>query len=400
MNRFNYVAKEPETGQIIKGAIQAENEHAAGKLLVERGLIPQAIRDAGLNSWFASITNRVTAKDKILFTRQFATLINAGVPLDQSLRTVSEQTISKPMRAIIEDVHVAVEGGTPIADAMAGHPRVFSNVYVALIRSGEMSGTLDLAMQRLANQLEKDAEVLSKIRGALMYPVIVLIVIALVMGFMLFTIVPQVEGLYTDLGQPLPQLTAIMLRVANFMMNYWWVIVLVVIAMFGGGVQFFRTKRGIKFRDTFYLNIPAFKELFLRLYWGRFCRTTQILLNTGVPLVEALRISTDAVANVTIEYSLNEAIMLVEGGKPLSDSLKMQPYVMPIVPQMAAIGEQSGKMDELLGKAAQILESELDEKVRTISTLIEPVLMVVLAIAAGGMIAAILFPIYQLVGGI
>ncbi len=215
MTRFNYIAKDPETGQIIKGSIQAENEHAAGKLLVERNLIPQAVRDAGLNSVFASITNRITAKDKILFTRQFATLINAGVPLDQSLRTVSEQTISKPMRAVIEDVTVEVEGGTPIADAMAKHPRVFSAVYIALIRSGEMSGTLDVAMQRLANQLEKDAEVMGKIRGALTYPVIVLIVIALVMGFMLFTIVPQVEGLYNDLKQPLPALTKVMSQTSS-----------------------------------------------------------------------------------------------------------------------------------------------------------------------------------------
>jgi type IV pilus assembly protein PilC len=384
----------------MRGSIQAENEHAAGKLLVERGMIPQAVKDAGLNSFLASITNRVTAKDKVLFTRQFATLINAGVPLDQSLRTVAEQTLSKPMRAVIEDVTVEVEGGTPIADAMSKHPRVFSNVYIALIRSGEMSGTLDVAMQRLANQLEKDAEVLSKIRGALTYPVIVLVVIVLVMAFMLFTIVPQVEGLYNDLGQQLPALTAGMLAVTNFLKSYWWIVVLALFGLSGGLVQFVRTKRGQRIVNAFYLNVPMFKELFMRLYWGRFTRTTQILLNTGVPLVDALRISADAVNNIVIEENLHEAILMVEGGKPLSDSLKQQHYVMPIVPQMAAIGESSGKMDELLGKAAQILENELDEKVRTISTMIEPVLMVVLAVVAGGMIGAILFPIYGLVNSV
>ncbi len=174
-------------------------------------------------------------------------------------------------------------------------------------------------------------------------------------------------------------------------------IVVALAFLVGGGVQFFRTKRGRRIMDAFYLNVPAFKQLFLRLYWGRFTRTTQILLNTGVPLVDALKISSEAVNNVVIEDSINEAILLVEGGKPLSESLKQQKYVMPIVYQMAAIGEQSGKMDELLGKTAQILEGELDEQVRTISTMIEPVLMVVLAVVAGGMIGAILFPIYGLV---
>jgi type IV pilus assembly protein PilC len=230
-----------------------------------------------------------------------------------------------------------------------------------------------------------------------MYPAIVVVVILVVMGFMLFTIVPQVEGLYNDLNEPLPALTQIMVSFSNFLINYWWVVVIIVGIIVYMLVQFSKSKKGIQLRDLFYLNVPMFKQLFIRLYMGRFARTSQILLSTGVPMVEALKISSDAVNNVIVQESLEKATVRVANGKALSESLKIQKYIMPILPQMVAIGESSGKIDEMLGKAASVMEDELDEMVRTISTMIEPILMVLLAVMAGGMIGAVLFPIYSLV---
>ena len=398
MKRFIYHAKEQRTGKKIKGSIQAESERAAGKLLIERGYIPESLKEEG--SDFISKLNKVTTKDKLLFTRQFATLIGAGLPLANSLRTVSEQTQNKSMRAIIETILADVEAGKSLGDAFAKHPQVFDKVYLSLVRAGEVSGTLDESLKRIAMQQEKDAAMMSKIRGAMTYPAIVLVVIVLVVVFMMVTVVPQVEGLYEDLGEELPALTAFLVALSAFFASFWWLILIFLGGLVWGFLQFRKTKTGIQFFATTKLNMPIFKGLFQRLYMARFSRTSQILLATGVPMLDTLKISGDAMNNVTVQKSVDEAAERVQAGKQLSDSLKDKDYILPLVPQMASIGEQSGKIDEMLGKAAQVFEDELDEQIRTISTMIEPILMVFLAIVAGGMVGAILFPIYSLVNTI
>jgi len=398
MKRFTYVANDSKTGQKLKGSIQAENERLAGKLLLDRGLIPNQISEEGTGEGFlASFTNKIATKDKIVFTRQFATLIGAGLPLSTSLRTVAEQTNSKPMKVVIEDILASVEGGKSLADSFSKHPKVFDKVYLALVAAGEMSGTLDESLKRIAMQQEKDAAMMSKIRGAMTYPAIVLVVILIVVAFMMFTVVPQVENLYNDLRQPLPALTAVLVGFATFLTRFWWLaIIILAIAVFFIA-RFLRSDGGVKFMAVFKLNVPIFKGLFRRLYMARFARTGQILLATGVQMLDTLRISGDAMNNVVVQKSIDTAAEKVKGGRALSESLKGQDYILPLVPEMINIGEQSGKIDEMLAKAAQVYEEELDEQIRTISTMIEPILMVLLAVVAGGMIAAILFPIYALV---
>ena len=398
MKRFTYVANDSKTGQKLKGSIQAENERLAGKLLLDRGLIPNQISEEGTGEGFlASFTNKIATKDKIVFTRQFATLIGAGLPLSTSLRTVAEQTNSKPMKVVIEDILASVEGGKSLADSFSKHPKVFDKVYLALVAAGEMSGTLDESLKRIAMQQEKDAAMMSKIRGAMTYPAIVLVVILIVVAFMMFTVVPQVENLYNDLRQPLPALTAVLVGFATFLTRFWWLaIIILAIAVFFIA-RFLRSDGGVKFMAVFKLNVPIFKGLFRRLYMARFARTGQILLATGVQMLDTLRISGDAMNNVVVQKSIDAAAEKVKGGRALSESLKGQDYILPLVPEMISIGEQSGKIDEMLAKAAQVYEDELDEQIRTISTMIEPILMVLLAVVAGGMIAAILFPIYALV---
>ena len=401
MKKYNYEARDSASNKIVKSVVQADSENAAAKLLTAQGFVPLKIElQDDKTNFFARFSGRITTKDKVVFTRQLATLIGAGLPLAQSLRTVQEQTTNKRMQEIVQEIISDVEGGKSLSDSFTKHPEAFNKVYVALVSAGETSGTMDDSLKRLAAQQEKDAAMMSKIRGAMMYPSIVLVVIILVIGFMLFTVVPQVEGLYRDLNKELPFVTLAMIKVANFFSSLWW---LVILAMIIGGyflAQYLKTEQGIRTKDIFKLNVPLFKGMFRKMYMARFARTGQVLLRTGVPMLDMLRITADAVNNVIISESILRASDKVKGGKALSASLSNEDYFLAMVPQMIKIGEQSGKIDEMMGKTAQVYEDELDEEIHALSTAIEPVLMVFLAIVAGTMVSAILLPIYSLVGNI
>lgn len=400
MKRYNYKAKDKKTGRMVSGSVQAENERAAGRILIDQGYVPQKVSLDDKSGWFAKFQNKVSNKQRIIFTRQFATLIGAGLPLSTSLRMVAEETDDKPTKAMVEDILAQVEGGKTLHDAFAKYPDVFNKLYLSLIAAGEASGTLDKSLQRLATQQEKDANMMSKIRGALTYPAIVLLVIVVVVIFMMVMVVPQVESLYQDMGEELPIATKILVAISNFVVNFWWLIAVLLIIGVWFFVQFRKTDLGQKWLSTFKLNVPIFKGLFLRLYNARFARTAQMLLSAGVPMLEAINISSEAVNNIVLEDQFAQAATMVRSGKPLSTALKGRDYIMPLLPQMAATGEQSGKIDEMLGKAAQVYEDELDERIAAISTAIEPILMVVLAVVAGGIVLAVLFPIYSLVNSI
>lgn len=399
MLTFEYEARDSRSGKHVKADIQAESENAAAKLLLGQGIIPIKLKvkteGKGLLS---SFQNRVTAKDRIIFTRQLSTLINAGLPLAQSLRTVSAQTASKPLVVVVNDIIASIEGGNSLSAALSKHPKVFSDVYIALVAAGETSGTLDQTLERLANQEEKDAEMISKVRGAMIYPGIVLFVIFGVVIFMLVEVLPQVKSLYKDLNQTLPFITAVMLSISDFMIHFWWLMIVLI----AGGIYFLnryrKTAGGRANFDTLKMRFPLFGPLFMKLYMARFCRTGQSLMASGVPMLEMLKIAGRAVDNVHIQKSITRASEKVKGGKALSESITNDENFLPLVPQMISIGEQSGKIDSMMGKAADFYENELDNAIKSISTLIEPVLMVVLALIAGLLVGAILLPIYGLVG--
>lgn len=401
MKRFDYQAKDTSTNKVVKATVQADSEGAAAKLLIAQGFTPLDIKEVDENgSFFGRLTNRITTKDKIVFTRQLATLIGAGLPLSQSLRTVLEQTDNKRLQGVVEDIVASVEGGKSLSDSFAKHPEVFDKVFLALIAAGEASGTLDQSLKRIAAQQEKDAATMSKIKGALTYPLIVLVVIFGVMAFMLFTVVPQVEKLYLDLKKTLPFLTQIMVSTADFLAQFWWLVLILLGIGVYFGLQYLKTPGGIRAMDNLKLNVPLFGKMFRKLYMARLARTGQTLLATGVAMLDMLRITSEAVNNTIIGESIDRAAEKVKGGKALSTALQPEPYILPLVPQMIKIGEQSGKIDEMMGKTAQVYEDELDEEIKAISTAIEPILMVILAVVAGGMVGAILLPIYSLVNGI
>ena len=403
MLTFNYTARDTASNKVVKSTVQAESERAAAKLLMGRNMMPlEIVAEGEKKSVLSALTNRVSTKDRVIFTRQLSTLINAGLPLAQSLHTVQEQTTNKKLKSIAQDIITSVEGGSSLADAFGKHRDVFNELFIALVAAGEVSGTLDKALERIADQQEKDAEIASKVKGAMVYPAIVLLVIAGVIISMLTTVVPQIENLYHNLHKELPFITAIMVAGAKILTNFWWLLLLGA----GAGIYFLKryiaTDNGRHALDTFKLNVPMFGELFRKLYMARFTRTGETLLVSGVPMLEMMRIGSQAIGNVVVKESVVRASEKVKSGKSLSSSLKNEDYILPLVPQMISIGEQSGSIDGMMAKAATFYENELDNTIRSISTAIEPILMVVLAVVAGGMVAAILLPIYGLIcsGGI
>jgi type IV pilus assembly protein PilC len=400
MLAFKYTARDPGTGQYIKAEVQAENEQAASKLIRKEGLVPIDIALAEKSAvGFGSYFNKVKSKEKVLFSRQLSTLINAGLPLVQSLRSVNNQTASKPLKVVINKIISDVEAGTTLSGAMAKHPQIFNQVYTSLIAAGEISGTLDKALERLAIQQEKDADLATKIRGAMVYPIIVLLVMLGVVGFMVVKVLPQVKVLYEGMpGASLPFITKFLLSISDFVIQFWWLVIAVLVAMVFFTTRWARTGPGKEVVDKVKMHAWPIGPLFQKVYMARFARTGGTLVASGVPLIQMLEITASSVSNVHVERSILRAADKVKGGKALSDSLEGDPNFLELVPNMLRIGEQSGSMESMMNKAADYYEKEVDEQVKAISTIIEPVLMVVLGVVAFVIVAAVLLPVYGLAG--
>ena len=398
MKTFTYTARDNATGSVVNSIIQADSERSAASILLSQELSPLSITEQNRGSILDKITNRIRGKDKVFFTRQLSTLVEAGLPITQSLHTILDQTKNKRMQEVIQDIITSVEGGKTLHDAVAKHPDVFNNIYIALVRAGETSGTLDRSLKRLADQQEKDEAMMRRIRGAMYYPSIVLLVIVMVLVFMLVTIIPQIEQLYAGLNKPLPLATAALVWMANAVKYYWYLIIAGVFFVVYFFRQYMRTETGIKMSSNLKLNAPVISRLFRKMYMARFTRTADTLLEAGVPMLDMLDVAADAVDNVYIANSINVAAERVKGGMALSKAISDQEYFNELGPQMIKIGDQSGRISQMLGKVASVYEDELDEEIKAISTIIEPALMVFMAIMAGGIVMAVLMPIYSLVG--
>lgn len=399
MLTYKYSARDSASGQKVSAEVQADSELAAAKLIRQQGLAPLEIKLASTGGSLGKYFNKVKTKDKILFSRQLSTLINAGLPLIQSLRTVAGQTQSKPLKAVINEVITDVEGGSALSVSLARHPDVFNQIFISMIAAGEASGTLDASLERLSNQQEKDAEVLAKVKGAMVYPLIVLLVMVGVVSFMLVKVLPQVEVLYDGMsGAELPFLTKILLSVSHAIMDYWWVVLIILGLCAFFGSRWLRTVTGKRLFDGFKMKAWPAGPLFMKLYMARFARTATTLVASGVPLLQVLEITAEAINNVHISDSLHRAIEKVKAGKSLSESLAGDPHFLQLVPDMLRIGEQSGAIEQMLAKTADYYEKEVDNQIKTVSTIIEPVLMVVLGLVAFIIVAAVLLPVYGLAG--
>ncbi|OGL36101.1 hypothetical protein A3A68_00820 [Candidatus Saccharibacteria bacterium RIFCSPLOWO2_01_FULL_48_13] len=399
MLTYAYTARDTATGNKVQSEIAAINEKAAAKLLADRGLAPLEIRLKGQGGSVLRYRNRVKAKQKVIFSRQLSTLINAGLPLIQSLNTVKSQTDNKTLKTVIGEVTVDVEAGSTLADAMARHPAVFDNVFTSLVAAGEASGTLDKSLERLADQQENDAEIISKVRGALIYPLIVVLVLVGVVTFMLTTVLPQIQALYKSLpGAELPLITKILMGLSSFFVNYWWAIVLIIAVATIFLTRWSKTSGGREVVDELKMRIWPVGKLYRKLYMARFARTGATLIGSGVPMIKMLTTTAEAVGNVHVSRSVLKATEGVQAGKSLSESLTNDPYFLDLVPDMIKIGEQSGQIEGMLNKVADYYEREVDNQIKAISTIIEPALMIVVGIMALIIVAAILLPIYGLAG--
>lgn len=399
MVMFKYTARDPATGKKIDGSVSADSEKSVARIVKEQGYALLDVAPEESDGFFGSFGGRVKSKDKVIFSRQLSTLINAGLPLVQSLRSVLAQTKNKNLQATLTKVITEVEGGKSFSDSLAESPKVFDRVFISLVAAGEASGTLDAALERIANQQEKDAELASKVRSAMIYPVIVILVMVAVVTFMLVSVLPQVQELYNGLpGAQLPFVTRFLLAISDFVISYWWVIVIVIAVAVFFTTRWSRTIGGRSVIDTLKLKMWPLGPLFSKIYMARFSRTGTTLVSSGVPLIQVLDITAEAISNVHVEASIRRATEKVKGGKSLSESLDGDENFLDLVPKMLKIGEDSGALEQMMDKTADYYEKEVDNQVKGISTIIEPVLMVILGVVAIVIVSAILLPIYGLVG--
>ncbi len=397
MQTYKYTALEASGGKKVKAEVQAQDEKTAVKLLTDRGMTPLKITLEDHSGF--SLRHKISVKQKIIFSRQLSTLINAGLPLVQSLRSVLKQIKNKKLASVIENVIADVEAGSSLSDAFSRHPKVFNDVFVSLVAAGEASGTLDKSLERLANQQEKDHDIISKVRGAMMYPLIVLLVLFGIVIFMLTTVLPQVQTLYEGLpGTQLPLFTRVLLAASGLMTNYWWVLLIIIAAASFGGFKWVGTIAGKDFVDKAKLNAWPIGPLFRKLYMARFARTAATLVGSGVPMIKMLTTTAEAIGNVHVAKSILKATESVKGGKSLSDSLAGDPNFLDLVPDMIRIGEQSGQLQSMLEKLSDYYEKEVDNQIKTISTVIEPLMMIVVGVVALVIVIAVLLPIYSLAG--
>lgn len=398
MPLYKYTARNLQTNKIVKSTLQASSQKDVFELLKKQGYITTEIKEQNEKSGLLN-SKKVKTKDRVLFARQLSTLINAGLPLVQSLNSVNEQTSSKSLKAIITEITKEVEGGKTFSKVLEKYPKVFNRIFINMIEAGETSGTLDKSLDRLATQQEKDANIIRKIRGAMIYPALIIVVMIAVVSFMIVKVVPQISILYTTFpGAKLPIETRVLMSLANVIKSYWWIIILILVLGTIFLSRWVKTESGKKVIDAIKFKIPVFGQLFKKLYMARFSRTASTLIEAGVPLLQVLQISSESVSNYYIARSIRNASEKVKSGKSLGDTLKGDPYFLPLVPNVIKIGEESGTTSEMLNKSADYYEKEVEDAVANISSLIEPVMMILLGAVAIVIVLAILLPIYGLAG--
>lgn len=396
--KFTYTAVTKE-GKTIEGSMDAVSREALVTSLVNQGAKPIVINAGEKGASRPKRQKKVKLKDLVVFTRQLSTMISAGVPLTRALSTMHSQTESKTLKEVLADVIKDVEGGQSLGDTMAKHPNVFSDVYVNMVKAGEAGGILDEILKRLAAQVEQDTSMRKKIKSAMTYPVVILVITVLAFfGIMLF-VMPQLGEIIKDLGgedAELPPYTQALLAISNVMQNN---IVLVVIGMAGliyGFRRYIKTPKGKYQFHSLLLRIPVIKVLITKIAIARFARTFASLMASGVSVLDALEVTGGAIGNKVIEKELKEAAIAVRNGKQLSEPLSGSKHFPQIVPQMLAIGEETGQIDTILVKVADFYEEEVETMIDSMSSIIEPIMIVVIGGMVGVIAASVMGPIASL----
>lgn len=394
MLRYRFKAKTREGG-LRKGVVEAQSEANAIQVLRDQKLVIIELHELGANKSIFSMGQKVKFDDVVNFTRQLSTMIGAGLPLTDALSILQVQ-VPPALQTKVADVLRSIEGGSTFANALTHHTETFSRVYISLVRAGEAAGVLDTILMRLADTLEKQREFREKTKGALIYPVIVLIGMLLVSAVMMIFVLPKLTVMYEDFQVELPAITKLLIGVSTFMSNFWYIGA----AFIAGGIYVFnrwrKTKVGAYQYDVILLKLPIFGKIKSMVLMAEFSRTLALLASAGVSLVESLEIVTEVADSEVMRRALGEVSKDVEKGNPLATSLAKHPVFPMIVSQMTSVGEQTGKLDEILNRVAGYFENESEHAIKNLSTAMEPIIMVVLGVGVGFLIVAIVVPIYNL----
>jgi type IV pilus assembly protein PilC len=394
MRDFTYVAKTKD-GEIARGSMEAQDETAAAKLLSSKGLYPVSISVKEKSSF--TFFNRVSMKDKSFFARQLATTISAGLPITQALTIIKDQITKKTFREVIEQIIRDVEGGMQLSSSMMRFGDIFSSVEVTLVSAGETSGTLDKSLIRMADSLESDYRINRKIRSALAYPMFILAIVGLVVVLMTLYVMPQMKGLYASFNAQLPPLTQAMLSISDVLQKYGIVVLLLLVAIYFGLEYWIkRTDTGRYSWDMLKIKTPVINAFLMEVYASRFARTMSGLIGSGVSIIDSLNITSKAIGNVHYRDFLISAAEKVKGGIPLSTPLKQTELFPPIVSQMLLVGEQTGEIDNMLSRLADYFDEEVDNQVKSITSIIEPFIIVIMGGVVCLLLVAIMLPIYSL----
>lgn len=400
---FTYSAR-TKTGTLQKGTISARTKEAAFASLHQRELQPILVKPAAAAGLKMDIklpgSDKVKPKDLVVFTRQFATMVSAGVPLLQSLTTLREQTESEGLKKALEQITGEIEGGGQLSDALKKHPKVFSEVYINMIRAGETAGILDQILDKLATQIEKDSAIKGKLKGALIYPGVITIVAIGAVTFLMTNIIPKLATILAQNGTELPIQTKLVLAVSGFLLHDWYFIIGFLVVAAVAFRQTVKRPGGRMFFDKVQLKIPIFGKVIMKVNVARFARTFSSLLGAGVTVIEALEVTSGALSNHVIQKALRDSIQNIKDGQSISDSLSSTGVLPQIIIQMAAVGEETGQLDTVLNKVAEFYEAEVDTVVASISSIIEPILIVGLGSIVGVIIASVMGPLSNLEGGI
>ncbi|MBP6943063.1 MAG: type II secretion system F family protein [Candidatus Buchananbacteria bacterium] len=395
---YSYQARN-RRNQLVEGIVDALSEETVAQLLAEKDLTIITIKTVNtrsLNLQLARFVRHVRGRDLVIFFRQLAIMIEANVPIVKALRILVRQTENKYLKTVIAGVTEEVDGGARLSDAMSHFPDVFNNFIVNITRSGETSGRLSEVVNYLADQQEKDYDLKAKITGAMIYPAFILMSL-FVVGLILMTfVVPQMTAILEDSGVPLPLITRILIAISSFLNHFWWGVLVALIALFFGGNTYLRTPTGRRFIGRIQVKAPIVGGIFQRMYIVRITQSLSTLLRGGVPVAKALAIVRDVVKYSVYETILTETLQEVEEGNLMANSLATAPAVPIMVSQMISIGEETGELEKVLDKVTEFYSREIDNSVRNLSVLIEPVIMILLGIAVGGFIAAIILPMWQL----
>ncbi|MCO5051881.1 MAG: type II secretion system F family protein [Verrucomicrobiae bacterium] len=395
MPSFAYVARETGTGREIRSQLEAATEQAAIAALLNRNLLVISIKEKVARKGRTS-GGGVPLADLVVFTRQLATMVDAGLAMVQSLQGLAEQTQNKAMRDVIKDICTRVEGGDSFSEALQKHPKVFNRLYVAMVGAGEKGGLLAEILARLALYLENTARLRKKIKSAMMYPTVVTVVAIAITIFLLVKVIPVFGEIYSGFGAKLPGPTQFLINLSEVVQRFF---ILILMAL-GGGVYgwfaFIKTKKGREFWDRNRIRLPIFGVIAHKICLARFTRTLASLVRSGVPILEVLNIVAQTVGNVVMEKAIRVASGDIERGESISQALSKHPIFPNMIIRMITAGEQTGKIDNMLERIADFLDEEIETTLSGLTSLIEPILIVFLGVVIGGMVICMFLPIFKM----